>query len=152
MGWTIRRLTGADSASLRRFDCGVTTPWARALRDDINEYLPEVLAAGELEGLGVWDDDGTLAAVAAFKIRTLSTLRIECLCPMLAVHGERQNQGLGRFLKESICAEARRRGAVVVVSRVDRRNGPMLRLNRQLGAVLEPDPDQPDDILCFIRL
>lgn len=150
VGWTIRYLTRADSGALRAFDCGTTTPWARALRDDINEYLPRALSVGELEALGAWAEDATLAAVAAFKIRSLSSSRLECLCPMLGVQVGWHGQGLGRLLKQRVCEEAKRRGAVVVVSRVDRRNLPMLRINRHLGAVMEPAPEEPEDILCFI--
>lgn len=57
-----------------------------------------------------------------------------------------------RLLKQTVCVEARQRGAIVVVSRVDKRNEAMLRLNTELGALLEPDPRRTGDVLCFIAV
>jgi len=97
--------------------------------------------------VGLFDESGQLQGVAAWRIHRVSQ-PVLCRGDIVAVAIGAQRNGFGRLLKEAMLAAARAEGAVAVSSVVHRQNTAMLRLNQQLGTVVEALPDDPDDCLC----
>jgi ribosomal protein S18 acetylase RimI-like enzyme len=64
----------------------------------------------------------------------------------------RQDEGIGTSLKEAALAEiVARKGTWDVISTVNKRNAPMLAINRKLGAEMRDDPDDSKHILTLIK-
>jgi hypothetical protein len=117
----------------------------------IREDLPDQIDSGEVSALGLFDHDGTLCGVAAWRIHASPVTPTHCRSDVIAVAIGHQRQGHGLTLKNAELARARAAGAVAVASIVDRRNVAMIELNKRLGAVVG-DGDDPEDCVCYVSL
>jgi ribosomal protein S18 acetylase RimI-like enzyme len=123
-------------------------PWTLVVEEGIRDVAASL--DGDVHALGGFVDD-QLVAVAVF--RYFGEPPQACRIYYLAVANGHQRQGHARELKVAVLGTAREAGASVVDSIVDRRNGPVLALNRSLGAVIDViDPEDPEYVVCVIRL
>jgi GNAT superfamily N-acetyltransferase len=146
---TIRALTAGDRAVLGDFSCArIGEAWAEAVQETIRNDLADQIAAGDVSALGLFDQNGALCGVAAWRIYDVMP-PVLCRSDIVAVAARERRKGYGRALKEALIAAAKAMGAVAVSSIVHRENTAMIALNRQLGAVVEEIPDD-DHCHCLI--
>ncbi|MGH9228631.1 MAG: GNAT family N-acetyltransferase [Acidimicrobiales bacterium] len=147
---TIRALTAADRAALAGFTCArLGEAWAEAVQETIRHDLADQLAAATVSAVGLFDEDGVLCGVAAWRIYDVMP-PVLCRSDIVAVAVRQQRKGYGRALKQAVIDEARAAGAVAVASIVHRNNTAMLALNRRLGATIEYNPEDPENCRCAI--
>lgn len=147
---TVRALTAADRAALAGFTCArLGEAWAEAVQETIRKDLVDHIASGAVSALGLFDDEGALCGVAAW--RTYDVMRpVLCRSDIVAVAVRERRKGYGRALKEAVINDARATGAVAVSSIVHRDNTAMIALNARLGATVEAIPDDPEHCRCMI--
>jgi GNAT superfamily N-acetyltransferase len=121
-------------------------PWTDLIQQTIREQLPNEIVSGRVHCLGIWDD-GELRGVAAYRI-------VEWICrnQILAVANGHRRKRYGSTLKRAVMDAARQAGAQVVDSIVDRRNIPMLELNRSLGGIIDVIDDDQEYFICVIPI
>jgi GNAT superfamily N-acetyltransferase len=146
----LRALTADDRGSLASFTCArLGEPWTEAVQQAVREHLADDVAEGRVSAVGLFEDDGALRGVAAWRVHYASQ-PVLCRGDVVAVAVRSQRRGYGRQLKEAMIVEARSAGAAAISSIVHRENVAMLRLNERLGAVIEPVEDDPDHYYCVI--
>jgi GNAT superfamily N-acetyltransferase len=147
---TIRALTAADRATLAGFTCArLGEAWAEAVQETIRHDLADQLAAGATSAVGLFDQDGALCGVAAWRIYDVMPPLL-CRSDVIAVAVRHRRKGYGRALKQAVIDEAKAAGAVAIASIVHRDNASMLALNRQLGATVEDNPEDAEHCRCVI--
>ena len=140
-----------DAPALARFECrSFGEPWSAQVQELIRNELPEAIARGVTNGIGLWSDAGELVGVVAW-LQMDGNPDVASI-PVLSVAVGHHRQGYGLTLKTEVLARARRAGCVVALSSVHEDNEPMLRLNQRLGARLERDPAHPTYLDCTIDL
>jgi ribosomal protein S18 acetylase RimI-like enzyme len=147
---TIRSLTSDDRDCLTDFTCArLGEPWGEAVQHAIRNDLVDQVEKGDVSAVGLFDQDGLLCGVAAWRISDVMP-PILCRADIVAVAVGQQGKGYGRALKEALNVRAAGAGAVAVSSVVHRHNTAMININRKLGAVVEDSPDDPDHCVCII--
>jgi GNAT superfamily N-acetyltransferase len=145
----VRPITTDDRPCLSRFSCrSWGQPWTDDVEASIHVLADELEHTDSLIARGVWVADA-LVAVAVWRIVPQTPL---CESLVLAVQTGHRRRGYARRLKQLELDEARRAGCSVVISKVHWDNGPMMGLNRSLGANVERISDDPDYAYCLIRL
>jgi GNAT superfamily N-acetyltransferase len=140
---TIRALTAADRAALAGFTCArLGEAWADAVQETIRKDLVDHIASGDVSALGLFDDEGALCGVAAWRIYDVMP-PVLCRSDIVAVAVRKRGKGYGRVLKEAVINDARAAGAVAVSSIVHRDNTAMIALNRRLGCHRRSDSRRP---------
>jgi GNAT superfamily N-acetyltransferase len=133
---------------LEGFHCALI--WDRPsgiIEEMIRQHLTDALSTGTAHGVGLWDDNGELCGIAAWRINEDAWH-----CAVLAVRPDARRQGHGRRLKAHVLAEARRAGARAVISAVHEDSDAMLHVNETLGARFTRDPRHGDYLVCVIPL
>jgi GNAT superfamily N-acetyltransferase len=149
---TIRALTADDRASLTSFTCArLGEPWAEAVQTTIRNDLADQLTSGDVSAMGLFEPGGALCGVAAWRIYD-AIPPVLCRADIVAVAQSERRKGYGRALKQALIDRARAAGAVAVASIVHRDNVSMIALNRQLGAVVEPNAGDIDHCYCMISV
>jgi GNAT superfamily N-acetyltransferase len=147
---TIRALTAADRTALAGFTCArLGEAWGEAVQETIRHDLADQLAAGTASAVGLYDADGVLCGVAAWRIYD-AMAPVLCRSDIVAVAVRERRKGYGRALKQAVIDEARAAGAVAVASIVHRDNRAMIALNQQLGAIVQHNPEDPEHCRCVI--
>ncbi len=149
----LRPLTVDDQLPLEQFTCArLGEPWTEVIQETVRDHLSDQIAAGRISALGLFDNHAALRGVAAWRITELTQDWVVCRVDVIAVAVGTQRQGYGRQLKEAVVAEAQAAGARAVDSIVHRRNVGMLRLNRELGAVVDAIQGEANHLLCVIPI
>jgi GNAT superfamily N-acetyltransferase len=124
-------------------------PSTRLAEEMIREALTDELAAGWVSAFGIFEQS-VLVGLAAYRPEGDGVLRV----PVLAVRASHSRRGHGLALKAEVLARARQLGCDTVLSSVHRDNKAMWEINRRLGAVFRPDPQDPSRtwFLCLIEV
>ncbi len=115
----------------------------------IRQELADALALGTTWAIGIIKD-GELVAVGSWKIRR--ELEVVWQVLTLGTDVDHRKQGLAEQLKREIMRRAKEAGIRSLVSLVDRRNAPMIALNRRLGGKCVWDWRDPDYSRCAVRV
>ncbi|MFN0090808.1 MAG: GNAT family N-acetyltransferase [Acidimicrobiales bacterium] len=146
----LRELNASDEPALRRFQCRTLgEPWTAAVQDLIRGHLPDSIAGGHAQGLGLWDDDSLIGVVAWTEVHGNPGA---AAIPVVAVAIGHQRRGHGRRLKSEALRRLHGSGHDIVTSAVHEDNEAMLRLNQSFGARFERDSGNPSYLTCVINL
>ncbi len=148
-GVEVRPVTAADRDALTRFSCrSLAHPWTDAVEATVHVLADELEVTGSLVARGIWA--GTeLLAVIVWRMVPQTPL---CESLVLAVQTGHRRRGYARRLKQIEIDAARRSGCSVVISKVHWDNGPMMMLNKALGANVERINGDRDYAHCIIPI
>jgi RimJ/RimL family protein N-acetyltransferase len=145
----IRPYEESDRIQIESFTC--VHPWHRwrIVAQQIIRESPDECEKGGAE-ISVAYEGPEIVGVAVYREEPSDASKWE-ICS-IGVLIPRQNQGIGTRLKQAVLAEVvARKGTWDVISTVNKRNGPMLAINRKLEAQMRDDPDDSKHILTLIR-
>lgn len=145
----VRRVTAADHDALARFSCrSWAHPWTDEIETSIHHLADELERSDILNAWGIWAGEDLLAVVV-WRIAPGTPL---CQSLILAVQTGHRRRGYGRTLKQLELDEARQAACTAVISKVHWDNGPMMNLNKALGANVERITGDRDYAYCIIPL
>lgn len=148
----IRALTKDDRTAIEAFTCARPgQPWTEDVEEEIRQNLTDQVESGEVSAVGIFDDEGSLRGVAAWRVRVWDG-RVDCRGDTVAVAIASQGQGYGRRLKQAMIDAAKAAGATVLISVVHSQNTAMLSLNRKFGARVECKGEEEPACQCWIGL
>lgn len=136
-----------DGEQIVTFRCSPYSPkWKRA-PERIIQRAPSTLHDEGIEIL-VAEDETRIVGVAVFEVSD----KPSCYVWSIGVTIERQNEGIGKSLKQAVMVVAAdRHPGLGVESEVHRLNEYMLRINRRLLAETEVSRGSNDYLLTFVK-
>ena len=106
---TIRALTAADRAALAGFTCArLGEAWADAVQETIRKDLVDHIASGDVSALGLFDDEGALCGVAAWRIYDVMP-PVLCRSDIVAVAVRKRRKGYCRVSRRPSSTTPERR-------------------------------------------
>lgn len=145
----VRPVTAADHDTLATFSCrSWAHPWTDEIEASIHHLADELALTESVVARGIWNGDDLLAVVA-WRMVPQTPL---CQSLVLAVETGHRRRGYGRRLKQIEIEEARRASCTAVISKVHWDNGPMMELNKALGANVERINGDGAYAYCIIPL
>jgi hypothetical protein len=145
----VRPVTAADRHALARFSCrSLAHPWTDEVETTIHHLADELELTDSLVARGVWAG-GDLLGIVVWRMVPQTSL---CQSLVLAVQTGHRRRGYARMLKDVELDEARQTACTAVISKVHWDNGPMMKLNKALGANVERINGDGDYAYCIIPL